>query len=296
MELSDILLVVGAALLGWLVGVIINALADDLPLRHTPRVPHYPNGSPRPLLAWSGLLAFVTGQREGQGIQLTPEEEQNHSLEEIAHLAYDTRLGWRHPLVELGMAALFGGILAFAPDHPRTLIWFLFLSVLMLITIIDLEHRLILFVIIVPSVALTLVLNALFPDKTPDGDDRPFIEYVLGGLLGGGVFFLMFLGGGVFADAISAVRGRSLSEVAFGFGDVMLAILCGCMIGWRAMVFAMFITVFAGAIGAISYMVYRLLAGKRYTFYTALPYGPYIVLGTVIMMLFIEPIRDLFQS
>jgi leader peptidase (prepilin peptidase)/N-methyltransferase len=93
-------------------------------------------------------------------------------------------------------------------------------------------------------------------------------------------------------DVISALRRRRLSEVAFGFGDVMLAALCGLMIGWRAMIFAMFITVFAGAAGASLYLISRLVGGRRYTFYTALPYGPYIVFGTVVMMLFVAEIRD----
>jgi prepilin signal peptidase PulO-like enzyme (type II secretory pathway) len=100
------------------------------------------------------------------------------------------------------------------------------------------------------------------------------------------------LGGGAFADAVALMRGRGLSEVPFGFGDVMLAILCGAMIGWRAMIFAMFITVFLGALGAILYMAWQLVRQGRYSFYTALPYGPYIVLGTVVMMLGVDLFRN----
>jgi prepilin signal peptidase PulO-like enzyme (type II secretory pathway) len=189
------------------------------------------------------------------------------------------------------MAALFTGIILLAPDHPRTLVWFAFLSILALITIIDLEHRLVLYIVILPALLITVLLNGLFPERLPDGTERGLGEYLLGAVLGAGVFFLMFLGGGVFGDIVAALRGRSLNEVPFGFGDVLLAGLCGLMIGWRAMVFAMFITVFVGALGAIIYMGMRLWQSGRYTLYTALPYGPYIVFGTVVMMLLIEPIR-----
>lgn len=275
-----------AAVVGLLIGVIINALADDLPqyafqddpaLPKQFRLPHYPDGQPRPLLAWSGLLAFLTGQRSPVG----DETSYNH-------------LSWRHPVVEVVMAVLYGGIAWGFREESRLGVWFIFLAILMLITVIDLEHRLILFVVVIPALIVTLALNFLFPDTLPDGGDRPFKEYLIGGLLGGGVFFVMFLGGGVFADVVSAVRRRRLDEIPFGFGDVMLALLCGFMIGWRAMIFAMFITVFAGAIGALVYLVSRALLRQHYKVFTPLPYGPYIVLGTVIMLLFVDEVRDAF--
>jgi len=290
--MDNIIVAIFAALLGIVVGAAINALSDDLPHRKPISLPHYPNGAPRSQLAWSGLLAFLTSQREGPSIRLTPEEEKNLSLEEIADLEFDTRLGWRHPLVEISMAAFYAFLVFYAPNPERLIIWMIYLAILMLITVIDLEHRLILFVVIVPSVLLALIINALFPDQTPEGGNRPYQEYIIGGIVGGSVFFLMYLGGGMFVDVMAAARGRQISEVAFGFGDVMLAILCGIMIGWRSMIFAMFITVFAGAAGAILYMASRLLLRQRYTMYTALPYGPYIVLGTVMMMVFINEFRD----
>lgn len=280
-----------AAGLGIVVGAVINALADDLPQyafedeeeNTAPpprelRLPHYPDGQPRPPRAWSGLLAFLTGQRSPA----------NDSL-----AAYN-RLSWRHPVVEILMAALYGGLVIRFPDEPRLPIWFVFLAILMLITVIDIEHRLILFVVIIPAVILTLVFNFLWPDTLPDGGNRPFKEFLFGGLLGGGVFFAMFMGGGVFADVVSAVRNRRLDEVPFGFGDVLLGILCGCMIGWRAMIFALFITVFAGAIGALVYLISRALLRRHYAVFTPLPYGPYIVLGTVVMMLFVDQVRNTF--
>lgn len=297
MTLETILFALGAALLGWLAGVVVNALADDLPFRNNPSLPHYPNGAPRPLSAWSGIFAFLTGQRDGPAIQYSESEEKARglSLEEIADLAYDTRLSWRHPFTEIGLAGLFALMAVYPFDYPRLAAWFILVPILVLITVIDLEHRLVLFIVIVPSLMITLILNALVPEKIPTGDERPFTEYLYGALLGGGVFFIMYLGGGVFADFVAMVQRRALSEVAFGFGDVMLAFLCGLILGWRVMIFAMFITVFAGAAGAILYMGYRLVAGKRYRMYTPLPYGPYIVFGTLIMMLFLDEVREFFR-
>jgi leader peptidase (prepilin peptidase)/N-methyltransferase len=288
--------VLGAALLGILIGIVINALSDDLPHRRYPQLPHYPNGVPRPMLAWSGLLAFVMGLREGPSIQFSEEEEKARglSLGEIADLAYNTRLSWRYPLVEIGMALLLGFVVIYPFEEPRVVVWFVFLSILMLITVIDLEHRLILFVVIIPSVVVTFILNLALPEVTEDGA-RPIMEFVIGALVGGGLFYILYLGGMVFVRILARLRGHFIQEVAFGFGDVMLAFLCGLMIGWRAMTLAIFITVFLGAAGAILYMIWRSLMGRRYAMYTALPYGPYIVIGTVILMLFADEVREFLQ-
>jgi len=294
--MTEVLAAIGAAMLGIVIGAIINALSDDLPHRNKLRLPHYPNGVPRPMLAWSGLMAFLTGLREGPSIQLSEEEEKSRdlSLSEIASLAYDTKLSWRYPLVEIGMALLLAFVVIYPFEEPRIVVWIVFLSILMLITVIDLEHRLILFVVIIPAVIVTFILNLALPEVTEDGE-RPIMEFVYGALVGGGIFYILYLGGMVFVRILAMLRGHYIQEVAFGFGDVMLAFLCGLMIGWRAMTIAIFITVFVGAAGAILYMIYRAVRGRRYAMYTALPYGPYIVIGTVILMLFADEVREFFQ-
>jgi len=117
-------------------------------------------------------------------------------------------------------------------------------------------------------------------------------ESLAGGLLGFAIFFLMYNGGYLFTYVLGRLRGEKITEIAFGYGDVMLAMLSGLMLGWRALIFAMFVTVFAGAFGAIIYLVSRRLLGQRYSAYTALPYGPYIVLGTIMLLLYREPVIE----
>jgi prepilin signal peptidase PulO-like enzyme (type II secretory pathway) len=123
-----------------------------------------------------------------------------------------------------------------------------------------------------------------------------FASYLIGGAVGCAVFFLMYLGGIVFSRTAAQARGEELDEVAFGFGDVMLGTLSGLMLGWQALIFAITIAVFAGAAGAILYLAARLVVKGKYELFTALPYGQYIVLGTIIMMLWREPVRAFLQS
>lgn len=266
----QILIFLMAVVTGFLAGVIINTLADSMPRSRTSPMPFYPPSGPsRPPIAWSGTIAFLTG---------------HHTLEDGEQ---QLKLPWRHPIVEISMAAIFGFLVLNWPGHERTLVWMVYLAILMLITIIDIEHYLILFPVIIPGCLLAIAIAFVFP-----AEDRQTSDYLIGGLVGGGIFLLMFWGGGLFSGLVAAARGEALEEVAFGFGDVMLATLCGFMIGWQAFIFALIITVFSGAAGAIIYIIARMIVSREYDFFTPLPYGPYIVLGTVVMLLWRDDVRQ----
>lgn len=261
------LIFVVAVFVGFLAGILVNALSDSMPHERSPKLPHYPDGSPRPISTWSGTLAFLLGERENDE---------------------GSRLSWRHPIVEVFMGLFFGFIVMNWSNHERTIIWMIYITILMVVAVIDIEHYLILFPVIIPSCIIALIIAVIFPES-----DRKTVDYLIGAAFGGGVFLLLFWGGVFFSSVVASARGEKLEEVAFGFGDVILATLCGLMIGWQAFIFALLITVFAGAAGAMLYMVLRLVWKQQYSMFTALPYGPYIVFGTVVMMLWREEIKTL---
>ncbi len=251
-------------LVGLISGGIINWLADDLPHHRMPRAPRYPDGALRPPVAWLGVLAFLTGRRASPG---------------GAHLS------WRYPITEIG--TIFAMLLANAAavdnammSETRLTFWLIYMAIFVLVTVIDIEHKLILFSVIIPS-ALIALIDAAFEPLGPS-----LVDALIGGAVGFGVFFLMYLGGYLFTYMLSKARGRQINEIAFGYGDVMLITLSGLILGWQPLIFAMFITVFLGAAGAVVYIASRSLAGGRYSMFTALPYGPYIIVATTIMLLF----------
>lgn len=261
-------LLILVAFIGIFVGGLINALADDLPKRRNPRLPHYPDDTPRPVIAWLGITAFLSGKRASPN---------------------GVKLSWRYPLTEIGtVVALLLPFFATVDDPAMTpqqlFLWCVYMALLVLITVIDIEHKLILFVVIIPSMLLALA-DALLD---------PFIKYgpslqdaLIGGGVGFGISFLLYIGGFVFVYVSSQLRGYDIDEVAFGYGDVMLFTFSGLILGPQALLFAMFITVMVGAFGALLFLVERnLKPGARYRLFTALPYGPYIVFGTVCMLLF----------
>jgi leader peptidase (prepilin peptidase)/N-methyltransferase len=256
-------------ILGLIVGGIINALSDDLPHYRPPRTPRYPDGEARPLIAWLGITAFLFGKRAS---------------------SKGAKLSWRHPLTELATVGLMVLATAVASQDilepnsrmsaVRAGFWLAYAAIMVLVTVIDVEHRLILFAVMIPSGILALV-DAFFEPFGPS-----LQEALLGGLLGFGVFYLMYLGGFLFVYISNNLRDRKISTVAFGYGDVMLMTVAGLILGWQSLIFAMFITVFLGAAGAIIYLVGRSLVSSGYHWFTPLPYGPYIVIAVLIMLFF----------
>jgi prepilin signal peptidase PulO-like enzyme (type II secretory pathway) len=263
------------AIIGILVGVVVNLLADALPNRsRIPFPPRYADGSPRPPIAWLGITAFLFRKRAAPD---------------------GTKLRWRYPATELFTAGLMIlTLLATSDDDKMTALqltfWLIYMAIFALITVIDLEHRLILFIVIIPACVVAIL------DALTTGYGASLSEALIGGAVGFGVFFLMYLGGFLFIYVMAQTRGRSTSEVAFGYGDVMLITLSGLILGWQPLIPAMFLTVFLGALGAVAWLVGRWLTGNRYSLFTPLPYGQYIIIATVIMLLFSAEVTQFLRQ
>ncbi len=256
-------------IVGLLAGGVVNALADDLPTERRPKLPHYPDGTPRPVSAWLGVSAFLLGKRSS---------------------AKGSKLTWRYPLVEI--ATVVAMILTYVikvnepkADALQMVYWLIYMAIFVLITVIDVEHKLILFIVIIPSCVLAIV-DAITTSAPPNLE-----RSLTGGALGFGTFFVLYLGGIAYVYIANQVQGRNISEVAFGYGDVMMALLSGLILGLGDMLFAMFLTVLLGALGAMLYLVGQRISGRNSSMVAALPYGPYIVAGTALMLLFGPQIR-----
>jgi leader peptidase (prepilin peptidase) / N-methyltransferase len=251
------------ALLGLLLGAGINLCADQLPrwrtVRRTPFCPYCEK--PRPWWSWAGALAYL---RFKPG---------------CPHCG--AAIPWRHPLVELGTAAVFAFLWHQYNHEPMLLMLYSIYSViLMLVLVIDLEHRLILNVVMYPAWGVALLGSFLHPE--------PYFYRLalIGGAIGFGLLFLVYLLGEVFVKVMSRVRGKPIHAVAFGFGDVRLGAFIGFMLGFPQVLSAIFIAVLLGGIGGLVYWFVRAIVLRSYSLFTAIPYGPFLVIGAAIVLFF----------
>jgi prepilin signal peptidase PulO-like enzyme (type II secretory pathway) len=257
------------ALLGLGVGIGINLLADQLPRwRRVRRAPFCTNEkceAPRPYRTWSGLLAYAS---------LQPKCPQCGS-----------RLPWRHLLTEVGTAALFAFLWY---QYGTTQEWVflvpytIYSAIFVLVIVIDLEHKLILNVVMYPAWLLALLGSLWHP--------RPYFWRLalLGGVLGFGLLFLIFLLGELFVKVMSKVRGRPLHAVAFGFGDVRLGLFIGLILGFPQVLTALFFAILLGGLAGLVYWFVQAVIRRRYSLFTPIPYGPFLVIGAMLVM-FIGP-------
>jgi leader peptidase (prepilin peptidase) / N-methyltransferase len=170
---------------------------------------------------------------------------------------------WALAVVRLGTSWI---LLAFLP----------FLWVLIALSLIDLETKLLPNAIVYPSVAAGIPLLALAAALGP-GESPDFLRGLLGMVAGTGVFFVIAL----------------ISPAGMGMGDVKLAGLIGlflAFLGWGRLVTAFFLAFLAGALVGIGLMIAG-KAGRK----TAIPFGPFMALGAILATLFGGPIESLWR-
>lgn len=263
-----------AALIGILIGILVNRGADNLPppprrsLLETPRCPYC--DSPRAPLEQFGIAAFALRR------------DKCHQC--------GAPLRLRAPLVEIVTGALFAFLAARYSFNLYLVIICLFTAVLVLITVIDLEHKLILNVVVLPATLLALLTSPI----VLGGPNVTLATWnwnrVVLSLLGLGVGYAMTLAiyffGILFVRVINRNRKTKINTVAFGFGDVKLAGLLGALIGFPAIFYALIYAILLGGIGAVIALVLRSTQKGKYTAFTAIPYGPYLVLAGSAFLIF----------
>ncbi|HEY4706926.1 MAG TPA: prepilin peptidase [Thermodesulfobacteriota bacterium] len=171
----------------------------------------------------------------------------------------------RYPVVEAltGLFAVFA-FMRFGPSI-ETLVYFAFLSALIVITFIDLDLKIIPDVISIPGIVIGLGLSFFLPYP---GVADSFI----GAAVGGGILFLVAWGYLV-----------ATGHEGMGMGDVKLLAMIGAFLGWKGVIVTLLFGSFIGAlIGALLILAFG--KGGRY----AIPFGPFLALGATVHLFFGE--------
>ncbi len=248
------------AVFGWVIGVLINHAADVLPrhktLNSAPVCPRC--GMLRAPLAWSGVISYLSGYHIclgcGRPLPL------RSVLVELATPLLFVGLLWRYGLsAELGLVSLYS-------------------AVLILVTITDLEHRLIQHAVMVPALLIALV-GAFF------SRNMTARQAVLGGAVGLLLLYLMYLLAIPVSRLMGRLAGRPSEEVPFGFGDVTLGTFIGLTTGLPGVLLALMITIVSAGLAAACIILVQ-LARRRYRPLATIPYGPFLALGGFIMMVY----------
>ncbi|MCP4361610.1 MAG: hypothetical protein GY796_26670 [Chloroflexi bacterium] len=178
--------------------------------------------------------------------------------------------GWgrrKRPLLVLVSTAVLFFCLPFWLANPINLAMnSLYIAILILIIVTDLEHRLIFNAVVYPSILIALAGSFLV---TPDQNNIKLA--LLGALVG----FLIFYGLYYLANLLYGG-----DRIPLGMGDVKLALLLGTMLGFHRIFFCLFWGIVLG--GAVTLV---LLLTRRVDRRTALPYGQYLALSGIAFLI-----------
>ncbi len=230
------------AIIGLMVGGVINILADDLPARVRPRAPHCIHcGSVYGPSGWFAVGRLASGGACPQCEVSTP--RRGYSIEIITALFFATLPWLIMPAINLAIYSLY-------------------IAVLILVIVIDAEHRLILHIVTFPTTIIALVGSLFLTDSSP--------LLALTGAVGGFIFFyLAFLLG-----------QRLFGPGALGFGDVTLSMMMGAMLGLHRIFFALILGIFLAGIFGLLVLITR--RGSKRTYF---PYGPFLAISGIIMII-----------
>jgi len=191
------------------------------------------------------------------------------------------RIVLRYPAVELLTALLFLGCwMSFPP--LKALCGMLFLSLLVVATFIDLDHRIIPDWLTIGGAAVGLLLSFCVPELHGFASDQAGGE-----LLGPLQHFRslassaagLFIGSGLLLW-IALVAEVFLKKEAMGFGDVKFIGMIGAFCGWQGAVFAIF---FGSIIGTLGVGLIRLL--KKDVPSDQIAFGPMLAAAAAIYFL-----------
>lgn len=242
--------------LGWLAGVFINYLSDVLP--HTRRFSQPLCRDCQAPFSWIDYLALRACRNCGILRSL------------------------RTWIVQVLMPASFAYFWLFPPKALGLPLSLIVLTYFAVITVIDLEHRLILHptslfgAVLGLFVGLTIYQGALgMPLLNALGAS------VLGGLIGFGFMYALYLIGMVVARYRARKMQADDEEEALGGGDVYLAGVLGLMLGSQFILNGLVSGILLGGLVSVVLVVVLLLRRRYFSqsLMTFIPYGPYLIAG-----------------
>ncbi|MDD4815695.1 MAG: prepilin peptidase [Clostridia bacterium] len=173
-----------------------------------------------------------------------------------------THIPFRYTFVEILNTILWLACVLFFWNTSIILaiIYMFFCSFLLVVAFIDLEHK------FIPDrfqiVLLVLgVLSLIFTSNIA------ILDRIIGFFVGGGVLLFFYGCGLIF-----------FKKEALGIGDIKLMAVCGLVVGWQNILFALFVGVVVGSIVLIFAQKLQKEKGKEY------PFAPFLASGVLLAL------------
>jgi len=171
------------------------------------------------------------------------------------------RISVRYPLVELMTGFLFAGLFRKFGLSSETFVFLILGLLLIVISFIDIDYRLILNKITLPGIVLGAILTLSFRVLS-------YKQVLMGFAIGGGGLLMIAL--------LGALLFRKES---MGMGDIKLAAMVGVFLGVKGVAFTLLFAFFVAALFSIGAMALKKANRK-----SQIPFGPFIAVASVVYL------------
>ena len=173
-----------------------------------------------------------------------------------------------YPIVEVVTACVFvAGYLLYGLT-PLGVVRVLFACALIVLFVIDLQHRILPNAITLPGIVAGFVCSLFLPPG--------WVDSLIGIAVGGGLLFAI-------AETYYRVRGQE----GLGMGDVKLLGMIGAFLGWKLVLLTLVLASFAGSIAGVG-----MIASGRGDMKYALPFGTFLAIGAVFAAVWGDPVVE----
>ncbi len=235
-------------IIGWSIGVIINYLSDTLPLYRKLRYPEC--GYCR---AKYSVLNIIFGRKCDY---------------------CNNKRSPRFWSVLILLVIASGYVLFVSGGNTSSMLVDIFvISYLALITVIDIEHHLVLNVTMIFGIVL-MGATGLFI--------HGWKVSLLGGVIGFGFMLILYLLGQLYGRIISKKRAIEVDDV-LGFGDVSLCGVCGLLLGFPGVVTCIILAIILGGLWSIGTVLLAKIRNESNPLMHYIAYAPFITLSAAIL-------------
>ncbi len=166
---------------------------------------------------------------------------------------------WRTPVAVVTGAAALGAVTIRFPEPLHALVFGAYLSALVLLLATDLDQRLLPDVVTLPAIPITLVVGLSGANPLVGASDLPIAVAVAIGV-----------------PLVLAVVALPFGAGAIGMGDLKLLVSVGILAGpLRVVTGVVYGALLAGLVIVV------LLAARRITLKSYIPFGPFLILGAL---------------
>lgn len=147
-------------------------------------------------------------------------------------------------------------------------IFYAFISCLLVVTFIDIDHQIIPNVITLPGIPIFFLASFAVPDVT-------YVDSILGLLAGGGSLY-----------AVGWAYYLIKKKEGMGGGDIKLLAMIGALLGWKGVVFTIFTGSAVGTFAGLIVMASKRLMDAK----LRIPFGPFLSVGAISYVFFGEKV------